>query len=213
MIFTMAYMVERCRRLMSGGFPNDTDRTQDGEIRIAVGSVASKVLQSSSLNMQFGFDGEKIPDGAIISTYEKVPVSRGLGNTSTAKLPVTPINMPNRMGVFAVYPTGYPEREYMAIPPGVYNQVKVDQLINPLCDGLYTWSGPTVTIYDDLIGAGITSIDLQLCVMDWGKYGDNDILPISPDQEIDIINGVLQLYGHEPNYKRDNSDQPPSTAN
>lgn len=207
-ITTKRLLCERIRRILSGGFPADADRVQDPEIIFAIGSVANGLLKGEMYNTVYNTDGESIPQGAMIATYEKIPVTRGLGIQSVATLPIQPLTLPERQGVFSVYPTGYPEAEYIPLPPGLLNFWKNDKLVNPLNRRMYTAEQKQVIINDDLIGAGITQVDMKLCILDISQYEGNEPLPITPDQEVQIINAVVEMYKQEPKNIRSESNQP-----
>jgi hypothetical protein len=68
-------MIERVRRILSGGFPSNRDRVRDAEIRKHLESAMNRLLKTEILNTTFNIDGATIPDGIVIATYENLPVT------------------------------------------------------------------------------------------------------------------------------------------
>ena len=208
-LITTAILTERIRRTLSAGYPSDLDRIKSEEIKFHVSSVANKLLKVEMYNTIYSIDGESIPDGAMIATYERVPLRKGGKLTSVADLPATPMMVPERQGVFSVYPHGEPENEFIPLPPGTFNIYMRDRLVSPLNRTMYTWDSGRVTIFQDLVGSGIEHVDMKLVIMDITKYGDNDPLPITPDIEAQIIAEVVALYSSISNTAREEGLQPP----
>lgn len=204
-------LTERVRRLLSSGFPSTSDRVQNAEITLAIGSVANTLMKGVMFTDVVNADGESIPPGVMIATYPGNPVQRGPGNKSTIALPAQPVNIIERQGVFSVYPSNSvaPElEEFLPLPPGTLGFWKEQKLINPLSYITYTAEQRTVVVDYDLIGAGITQVDMKLCIFDISSYDDNEPLPITPDQEMQIIDAVVEMYSQEPRDRRSESNQP-----
>ena len=117
---TKSQLIERVRRILSGGYPSNRDRVKDAEIEKQLESAINRLLKVEMFNMTYNTDGMTIPDGVMIGTYENIPVTQGLNDTCFATLPVTPMYLPEKMGVFSVYPSSYPEAEFIPIPSGQY---------------------------------------------------------------------------------------------
>lgn len=222
MATTKAILVERCRRLISAGFPSVYDRVRDPEIAAAIATVTNKMLAVSVLGTTFNVDGDSIPEGSVIATYTNIPVTAGPVitqangenpiNSSIAKLPATPMYLPDRMGLFSVYPSGRPWNEYIPLPPGVYHQWMRDKLVSTVNRNLYEWSSGYVTVFDDLPGSGITKLDMKLCIMDISLMDANDPLPLPPEMEGEVIAAVVAMFRQEPANRRTESPQPEPVA-
>jgi len=220
MATTKAIMAEQIYRILQGGVPSEV-RARVGlpEIKAAIGNACGGLLKASHLDTVLNIDGESIPDGSMIAVYENRPVERIPGKGSPqarVQLPANPIQMPEKMGVFAVYPSGRRDEEWMPLPAGVYSFIMKDRLINPINCKCYTWgSNRFITIHDDLIGAGIDTVDIELCVADLSTLGDNDPLPVPGDMEPQLIQTVLQIFGFEVPTNKKQSDEvsPPGTKN
>lgn len=203
---TKSQLIERVRRILSGGYPSNRDRVKDAEIEKHLESAINRLLKMEMFNMTYTIDGMSIPDGVMLATYENIPVVGGLNDTCTATLPVTPMYLPERMGVFSVYPTSYPEAEFIPIPSGQYYILQQVKEINSLLGRVpYIWDGKKLTIYRNLIGDGVFSIDIKLAVADLSTVGPNDPLPLSPELEEQAIQACAQIFLAEPRTIRDES--------
>jgi hypothetical protein len=203
---TKSQLIERVRRILSGGYPSNRDRVKDAEIEKQLESAINRLLKVEMFNMTYNTDGMTIPDGVMIGTYENIPLTQGLNDTCFATLPVTPMYLPEKMGVFSVYPTSYPEAEFIPIPSGQYYILQQIKEINSLLGRVpYVWDGRKLIIYRNIIGDGIFSIDLKLAVADLSTLGPNDPLPLSPELEEQAIQACAQIFLAEPRTIRDES--------
>jgi hypothetical protein len=205
---TKSQMIERIRRVLSGGYPSNRDRVKDAEIEKQLESVINTLLKVEMFNMTFNIDGATIPDGVMIATYEGIQVDGGIDDTCTVTLPVTPMYLPEKMGVFSVYPSNYPQHELIPIPAGQYYILQQITEVNSLLGRVpYVWDGKKITIYRNIIGDGIFTVDMKLAIADLSQYGPNDPLPVSPELEAQAIDAVVKLYVAEIRTIRDESFQ------
>jgi len=205
---TKNQMIERIRRVLSGGYPSTRDRVRDPEIEKHLESVINTLLKVEMFNMTYTTDGMTIPDGVMIGTYEGVPIVGGLDDTCYVILPATPMYLPEKMGVFSVYPSNYPQNEFIPIPAGQYYILQQIKEVNSLLGRVpYVWDGRKITIYRNLIGDGVFTVDMKLAIADLSQYGANDPLPLSPELEAQAIDAVVKLYMVEPRTIRDESFQ------
>jgi len=203
---TKSQLIERVRRILSGGYPSNRDRVKDAEIEKQLESAINRLLKVEMFNMTYNVDGMSIPDGVMLGTYENIAVTGGLNDTCYFTLPVTPMYLPEKMGVFSVYPTNYPEAEFIPIPSGQYYILQQIKEINSLLGRVpYVWDGRKVTVYRNIIGDGIYSVDVKLAVADLTTLGPNDPLPLSPELEEQAIQATVQIFLAEPRTIRDES--------
>ena len=210
---TKSILRDRIRKILSGGYPSDRDRVKDNEIILAIGDVMGQILKTQALETTFTYDGESTIEGSLIATYENLQVVRANGTNCKVKMPASPMYLPEHMGVQSVYPSGQPEMAFRFIPSGIYNIWSKERLVSPLSNQLYTWDNSYITIFQDLIGAGIGFVDVQLAIADIDLYGDNDILPIGADMVPELINKVCAQFGMEPSTirKESNTASPENT--
>ena len=200
-------LIELIRRDLSGGFPSDMDRVRDAEIAMQINSIANALLKKEYFNTTLNIEGDRIPDGCMLATYT-IDVTPSENYTATATLPIVPVVLPKGMGVFSVYPYGRPDLAYIPVPPNVVFQVQKDKMISPIGKKCYSVNGKRVVIYDNLIGAGVTKLNVQLAVMDIETLDDNDVLPIPADMISEIHTVVVEIYKGEQHLRRNESNQP-----
>lgn len=204
---TKAILRDRIRKILSGGYPSDRDRVKDNEIILSIGDIMGELLKISAID-GMSVDGDTVIDGACVATYENITVEPDVNNTSKVKLPAYPMKLPDNMGVFSVYPSGQPQNEYIPIPTGIFYIWTKDRLVSPISMSLYYWDSRYIHIQSDLIGSGISTVDVKLCIMDIDTYDDNDVLPLSADQGAELIKRVCAQYGMESSTMRKESAVP-----
>lgn len=193
---TLSQLTERIRRILIEGDPSVEDRIQAPEIRAAIAASCAYQLKVGSLAVHYTAEGGSLPDAAMIATYENIAVTRGNNGSSRVMLPAQPMaNLPERTGVFSVYPSGLPEEEFIPLPPGMRAHLKNSHLYNNLNAITYTAESRYVDVHTDLLGAGIDKLDMKLVVVDPASLGEFDPLPIGPDLEIEVMKDVVRLYG------------------
>lgn len=163
------------------------------EVRFLVEQSMNKVLKiQTSENFKAG--SYDIPKSALIT--KSCPVtseSPGL-NRAYITLPVIPLNLPLDMGIWAITAPGQPFAPYIPLPAQdviVFQGTNVSYLENQI--GYYLQGKKVYFTKDITLTANgtVTSVDVQLLVMDFREFGDDEMLPISPEVEMDVINDVM----------------------
>lgn len=210
---TIGTLTERIMRRVEGGSASTRSRVGREEIKAEITSVLSAMFKAQVIETNFGFDADSIPDGLLIATFENIPVARRDRGKCQAQLPVAPMILPKGIGVYSVYPSGYPEQEYIPIRTGQINLLRADKMLNPLAAKTYSVSGNQVVIHSDIIGEGVHKLDMQLCAFDISHYGEYDPLPVPADMEEQCIIRVCQAFGIEvPIEKADNKAPSPQKS-
>lgn len=204
---TKALLAERIRRILSGGFPSDRDRVKEPEIILAIGPAVNKILKVEALSTSFVFDGGSTVGGTMLANFDGVPVRRSGPGRSEATLPVIPMYLPGDIGVYSVYPSGYPDTEFAPIPFSIYNIWKRERLVGSIRRNFYSVSGNKLIFYGDLPGSGVDTVDMKLCVSDVSSMDNNSPLPIPPELEEDVVRAVVELF-QEPRTERLETIQP-----
>lgn len=203
---TKAILRDRIRKILSGGFPSDRDRVKDNEIILAIGDTMGALLKAQAMDITMNYDGDNSIEGSLIATYENNTVERANGTNCKIKLPASPMYLPEHMGVYSVYPSGQPDKAFRFVPPNIYPIWIKERLVSPVSNQLFTWSNGYITVYQDLIGDGIGSVDIQLAISDIDRYGPNDVLPLSSDMVPQLIEQVCTQFGMEPSTIRRETD-------
>lgn len=87
------------------------------------------------------------------------------------------------------------QEEFIPIPPGQAAFIKKQNLINDLFGQVgYEIRGEYLYFTENIIRTkNVTEVDMRLVVMDFDRYDDYDILPLSPDMAEDIIQRTFNL--------------------
>lgn len=188
-----AKLTEVIRRRIAGGNPAANDRVKDAEIQRAIAAAANKILKTEALS-NFTQNDDSLLDGILIATYENLQVEPSNGNYCRVKLPATPLTLPDKMGVYSVYPSGEPWKEFLPVPVGVYNILMGEKMLSSINKVVYTYENRYITVYKDIKGDDKNTVDVKLAIADIDQMEDHDPLPLSPDMEADVITYVLNLY-------------------
>ena len=208
---TKGQMIERIRRILSGGFPSTRDRIRDAEIEKHMESAMNRLLKAEMFNVTYNMDGDSIPQGVMIATYGNLPAVGTLTKPSfLVKIPVTPQYLPDGMGVFRVNDMLSPNVEFIPIPPGQINILTGSGESSSLYSQRvgYTWEGAYVRIWMTATTATLgANYEMQLCVVNLNTLASNGVLPLTPDLEEAVIDAVVKAYVNEVRTIRDESFQ------
>lgn len=197
-VTTIYRIAEECLKILSGGNIQLASNVSINELKIAAGQVINGLLKTDYLKINTK-TRETIPNGTVIGTYENIAVSQK-GFKSTAILPIKPIQLPRNMGVWAIWQTDIPEREFIPIQMGQYGLLQSQPLINDLLGQVgYETYGNKVLFTKDLTQGGqyTVTVDMRLVIMDISQYGDFDPLPILPEHEFIVKQEVIKLFSGE----------------
>lgn len=198
-IITKHYLTEQILRLLKGGDPSVGSRIHPSEIKAAIGQVINTLLKTEYFSQTLP-SGETIPEGAVLATYDNVPVVT-YKNVSKSTLPAMPVKLFRNMGVFHVGETDDVHCGYIPIQPGQFAFIKEQALISAILDQTgYEVSGRDIIYTEDLTAASpaITEVMMKLVIMDIGEYSDYEMLPISADMQLTVIQEVFKMFSVEP---------------
>jgi hypothetical protein len=197
-------MAEQCLRIISGGeLPNAIQPTIP-QIKILLGQVINQLLKVGFFEVNMA-DGERIPNGLVIGTYEDIAVE-GYNGKSRALLPIKPMHLPRNMGVFGVYPKWETnagidfDNEFIPLQMGQGSMIKSQPLISDILGQVgYENFGSYIVFTKDLrsINPNVT-VAMRLVIMDISQYGDYDLLPLPPEYEAQAIMTVVEMFQKQP---------------
>jgi hypothetical protein len=163
------------------------------EVRLLVEQSMNKVLKIQT-SEYFKAGSYEIPRSALITkACAVVSESPGL-NRAYITLPAIPLNLPLDMGIWAITAPSQPLAPYIPLPAQdviVFQGTNVSYLENQI--GYYL-QGKRVYFTKDITltaNGTVTSVNVQLLVMDFREFADDEMLPISPEVEMDVINDVM----------------------
>lgn len=203
---TIGKITEQAKRLIKGGNPSVGSNVWSEEIAEYIGQCVNKMLKAEQFNVTMAA-GETIPAGLMLATYENIPVEK-YKNSSRAKLPAAPINLPRNMGLYFV---GTDDCEYIPLQPGQRRMIATQSLLNELLGVTYEPENGYAVFSKDLSDK---EVSMKLVVMDIGKYGSHELLPISADMEKDVIDMVVARFSNElrPDKVEDSGSEPTKTG-
>lgn len=198
MATTIYRLSEEIVKMLNGGKIPVASNVTINEIKIAVCQVANNLLKIEYFNVNAKW-GEMIPNGASLGYYTGIAVERWK-NKSRARLPIKPIKLPRDMGVYSVFKSDEPDSEFIPLEMGQWSLLRSQPLINDLLGqtGRTTYGDYVEFTRDITIPGENVTVDMRLVVLDFSLYGDYDPLPILPEQEWQIKQEVVKLYGGEP---------------
>lgn len=140
-------------------------------------------------------NGDTIPDGTIIATYDGIAVTEYNQTKSIATLPVQPISLPRNMGIWEIYDINNPQNLFIPLLPQQANLLRSQPLINDLLGQVgYTPYGKKIIFEINLPLINITSVSMRLLVMDMSTYEDTDYLNLPSDYEVGLIEYLVASF-------------------
>ncbi|MDA3614718.1 hypothetical protein [Polluticaenibacter yanchengensis] len=185
-------LAEQVLLRLKNGRPDMATGVDIRDIIEASEQVISEVLQMSHFqNMQ---NGETIPAGTSLATYENIPVETK-SNRSVAKIPVVPMYLPRNMGVFAVYLDGKYDCPAIPLQTGQWNLIKCQGLINGLAGNTgYELYGREILFTHDIKKGGVDKVTLLLAVTDLSKISDFEPLPLPKNYEAGVADRLFEIF-------------------
>lgn len=197
-VVTKYRLSEQAFKLIEGGDPATASSISMNELKIACGQVINAMIKADYISVNIGMK-ELIPNGGVLGIYENIPVEE-CGRQSRALLPIKPLKLPRDIGVFSVYPSGMPDKEFIPLQMGQSTLIKSQAMINDILGqvGRETQGGYVVFTKNLLSLNANQTVDMKLVVMDINQYDDYDPLPVMPEMEWDIITQVYKMYSSQP---------------
>lgn len=194
-VLTLYRLAEQSFNLIEGGDPAAASSISFGELKVACAQVINKLLKTEYLTVNTSI-GQAIQNGTVLGLYENIEVVPYNNGISKSTLPIKPLNLPRNMGVFSVFLTSEPSKEFIPLQMGQSNLLKSQPMINDLLGQIgFEVFGNEVVYTKDLtqLFRGET-VSMRLAVLDATEYGDYDMLPVPPEMEWDIVTEIYKLY-------------------
>jgi len=192
---TKTILAEQIQRLYARFLDKDnpSDVIDLREVILLVGQSINKVLK---LQVAESFKAGMIDVPKCNLIEYTCPVTAETGNARAyITLPVIPLNLPMDMGIWSIAAATGAMTPYIPIPA---QDVLVFQGANLIyLEGKtgYYLQGKKVYFTKNITttpNGTVTSVIVNLLTMDLSQFGDNDVLPISPEVESAIISDVLE---------------------
>lgn len=179
------------------------DRSLDSrEVKILIEQAMNRVLKAQTFE-RFTDGYIDIPRCNVVKYSSQSVTADASNNRSYVDLPAIPISLPMDMGVWQVNATGSPYAAYIPIVAQDFQVMGVGYSGSNQSDGIntsyleqqvgYYIEGRRVYFTSDI--SSVSTVDVHLLVNDLSQLGDNDILPLSPEYELDVIQEVFRILG------------------
>lgn len=193
---TKSTISEQCQRIYARFLDKDnpSDTISIPEVSLLVSQSINKILKLEVAE-SFKAGLVDIPKCSLIQ-YTASVTADAPNNRSSITLPVIPLTLPLDMGIWSISASGAAMTPYIPIPAQdvlVFQGANLKYLEGQI--GYYV-QGKKVFFTKDLTLAGngsISSVIINILASDFSQFGDNDMLPISPEVESAVITEVLNI--------------------
>lgn len=198
MATTRYKIAEQAMLLINGGRVGNASKVHINELKIAVNQLANQALKMEYFQVNVPMQ-EMIPNGAAIATYENIIVTK-YKNVSKSVLPCYPLKLPRGMGVFQIFNPSDVNACFIPLESSMAALISSQPVLNNLLGhtGFEVYGTDVIYTSDLTQPSQDVYVTMRLVVLDINQYTDWDILPLAPEQEWQIINEVVRLYGPEP---------------
>ena len=203
---TLYSMSEQVMSMLEGGDSPGAAKFEREEIKRFIVQNINQVIKGQYLTEEMS-GGEAIPDGTILGEYDNVAVE-SYKNVSRATLPIMPIKLPLNMGIFHVGKTDNIINGFIPFQSGELQMIGEEPIISDILGQVGYEPRGKYLIFNTDITAGdsdtaINEVYMLLAVKDLSLYGDWDMLPITADMEVSIIETTYNfLKGQSPANKK-----------
>ena len=172
---------------------NLSDVIDTREINLIMNQSINKVLKLQVAD-SFKAGLADVPKCNLLEYTCAVTADAG-NNRSYITLPAIPLTLPMDMGIWSIAAATGAMTPYIPIPAQdvlVFQGANLSYLegkIGYYLQGKRVYFTKNITL---TANGTVTSVVVNLLVMDFSQIGDNDVLPISPEVESAIIDDVLQ---------------------
>ena len=201
MSVTKKQLAEQALRIIQGGSVRDDAEIDIREIMMNIEQERDKLIKVElfqSISM-----GEYNINGSFISTYVSSILDDTDKDLKYSDIPVTPISLPNDLGMFQVSFEKDQFNTFIRIPngaTGLYNNLNSSRLLGRIGyfveNSTYSTceiSSGTRVYYTNLPKDCTKSVLLKV-VATSGDIDEDDPFPVAPEMESQIIRSVVELY-------------------
>jgi hypothetical protein len=196
MATTKAILGEQVQRIYARFLDrnNPSDVIDIREVMLLVNQSINKILKLEVAE-SFKAGLVDVPKCSLIQ-YTASVTADAPNNRSSIALPVIPLTLPLDMGIWSISASNAAMTPYIPIPAQdvlVFQGANLSYLEGQV--GYYI-QGKKVFFTKDITLAGngsISSVIVNILASDFSQFGDNDMLPISPEVESAVITEVLNI--------------------
>jgi hypothetical protein len=183
---------------LKGGDPSAGASVEMPEVLEKIGQIANARIKATFFSDTMAA-GERVPDGAVIGVYENIEVESYKTEYARITLPAMPISLPMGLGLWSIKGSDDPlgMAAFIPVPPGQFAMYQKESLLADVLGQIgYELKGKTVVFTKDITATApaVTSVDVEMIVLDMSKYDDYELLPLTADQENDIVNDAYKFF-------------------
>lgn len=165
---------------LAGGIPTKSFPVQERDIWASLNNKVNALFKLKHFDTTLA-SGETMPENYMIATYDNIAVTSS-GERSVATLPITPIALPKNMGIYLIYNPNYPDAFFIPLQRGQSALLNADSLLNDLGGQIgYEPKNKTIIFRKDITTLGMSTVSMELCVLDISAYTETEALPIPAD--------------------------------
>jgi hypothetical protein len=208
MATTIRTLSEQVSRLYARSQDKENNNTKLNwkEVKPLVVNAINNAIGMSLINLNEMDVGVNITSG-MLARYKVTVLTRGTGEDEEwySKLPAYPVRLKQNLGLFRVGPASSFKKPYIIVPELYWDLV--DQLDESDLEGNVGVipAGDNEIIYSK--DPGVTQVSVSLVVCDSSTFGDNDVLPLTAELELVVIDEVLSKFTPEVKVNKEIQEQ------
>ena len=192
MATTKKQLAEQVIRIHNSGDVTNDNSIDPRELLLAIEQERDRLVRLRLFESLSQGEGD-IP-GDVVSTFDSITIKKdAVKNLLYSSLPGRIMSLPRDMGILHVSYTKDQYNAFIRMPNGslsLYNGL-VSSMIG--CRGGYWLEGDRI-YYNDSVDDCCGNTVIVKMIMNSGDVDPNDIFPIPPDMESEVIRNVIQLY-------------------
>lgn len=192
MATTKKQLAEQVIRILNSGDVTNDNSIDPRELLLAIEQERDRLVRLRLFESLSQGEGD-IP-GDVVSTFDSITIKKdAVKNLLYSSLPGRIMSLPRDMGILHVSYTKDQYNAFIRMPNGslsLYNGL-VSSMIGGR--GGYWLEGDRI-YYNDSVDDCCGNTVIVKMIMNSGDVDPNDIFPIPPDMESEVIRNVIQLY-------------------
>lgn len=179
---------------LAGGVPHPSFPVHEEDVWASLDNKVNSLFKLKHFDTTLP-SGETMPEAAMIATYENRTVTSFGSGKSKVTLPIVPISLPKNMGIYLIYDPNHPDSPFIPLQRGQLMLLRADELLNDINGQIgYEPKNSYILFTKDLTMFGVTSVTMELCVLEMSQYTSTQDLPIPADYIDPIKEELVQEF-------------------
>lgn len=189
---TINFLARQVLLRISGGDTESASAVKLPDVKAAVVQKLNYLLKGDYLNVSLS-EGETIPNGLMVYTYENVPVFKK-GTLSRSELPFIPMALPKNIGILEVSSNENFTDLFIPVQTSQNFFLKSQDVLNDIIDITYTPNGVYIDYNKNLLAEDIDKVFIKMVGIDFKNYDEFDLLPIPSDLETILVEDLVKQF-------------------